>query len=70
MKWKNSKIEGVPKEGEQVLIAIHGIYFVAVYNTEERKFTVLANGQSFWIDVDPVSWQPIDGSGDGKEKTG
>ncbi len=40
MDWKNAQIDALPNDGDQVLIAVNGIYYFAKYNKKANSFSV------------------------------
>lgn len=40
MNWKNAQKDELPKNDEEVIIAVRGVYYVATYNEELEGFRV------------------------------
>jgi hypothetical protein len=54
MKWINSK-DQLPKHNQEVLVRCRGIFNLAVYNHDEKKFE-LKDGSSYYVATDQVQW--------------
>jgi hypothetical protein len=54
MKWKSAR-EQLPKHNEEVLVRCRGIFNLAVYNHDEKKFE-LKDGSSYYVATDQIQW--------------
>jgi hypothetical protein len=54
MKWVNAKQE-LPKHNQEVLVRCRGIFNLAIYNQDEKKFE-LKDGSSYYVATDQVMW--------------
>jgi hypothetical protein len=52
MKWKNARNDGPPRDKEQVLISVEGVYYIAVYDAQDRSFKVYDHLESFRFHID------------------
>lgn len=60
MDWKNALKDGLPKHGQQVLISIHGVYFVTHYNESEQSFETPGKTKKFKVKDHTIYWQEIE----------
>jgi hypothetical protein len=40
MHWNNSQVDGLPKDREEILISVDGVYYIAMYDEEKKLFRV------------------------------
>jgi|GEM_PF-3048367 len=61
MGWKNSTIDELPQHGEEVLISVNGVNYIAVYNAAKMGFEVRQTKNLFSIEnKDPIIyWKKI-----------
>jgi hypothetical protein len=62
MKWKNVHKDALPADGQQVLLAVEGIYYCTTYSAERRIFRLKDEPDSFfavednaiyyWVEID------------------
>jgi hypothetical protein len=38
MKWNNANVDNLPSHGQEVLICVDGVYYIAVYDTPNNSF--------------------------------
>ena len=61
MGWKNSTIDELPQHGEEVLISVNGVNYIAVYNAAQMGFEVRQTKKLFLVEnKDPIIyWKKI-----------
>lgn len=59
LNWKNAEAQ-LPKNKQEILTSIGGIYAVAIFDYYEKGFKIKDSGKFYWIkDGDPIYWCEI-----------
>lgn len=58
MKWRNTRLDKLPRDNQEVLLSKNGINYVAIYNEKDKSFRAGENGKEKIIqsDEDQLYW--------------
>ena len=58
MKWRNTRLDKLPRDSQEVLLSKQGINYVAIYTEKDKSFRVEENGKEKIIqsDEDHLYW--------------
>ncbi|MBA3665051.1 MAG: hypothetical protein H0W61_12695 [Bacteroidetes bacterium] len=60
MNWKNTAIDALPRDGEEVLISVNGINYVATYTASINGFSIKHKPLELRIDEHIIYWTEIE----------
>ena len=58
MKWRNTRLDKLPRDNQEVLLSKQGINYVAIYSENDKSFRIEENGKENIIqsDEDHLYW--------------
>jgi hypothetical protein len=60
MKWNNTQQDGIPEDGQQVLISVRGINYMAIFIKDRSMFVISSPGtDEFDSRENGIYWVPI-----------